>query len=349
MMHVNKENIKNNRIVRNTYYYLNGIVNRNKLRKKAEKTIEKFALEFPSDEDKRIQIEDMIRMNMRYGYGFDEYIYFQFDKRNLDERRKFVADWEHLGYTCAMNNPANAELFDNKWKTFQTYQPYYHRDVDYIEGDAGKEAYEEFTSLHSDFIIKPLDQSCGHGVRIIHGEDTFEELLSENNGHFLIEELIDQTREMAQFHSASVNTVRVPTISIGEEVHIVNPFFRIGQHGNHVDNAGSGGIICAVNASTGTIFAAADEYGKRFEQHPDTGRQIVGYTLPQWEKAKELVAELAKVTPDNHYTGWDLALTDDGWLLVEANRRGQFVWQIASQIGFRDEINQYLKELGTKY
>jgi len=37
MMHVSKENIKNNRIVRNTYYYLNGIANRDKLRKKPKK------------------------------------------------------------------------------------------------------------------------------------------------------------------------------------------------------------------------------------------------------------------------------------------------------------------------
>lgn len=349
-MWTTKENIKNSRILRNTYYYLNGITNREKLRKKAERTIEKFGVEFLSEDAKKTQIEDMIRMNMRYGYGFNEYIYYHFDKRSLEERRKFVADWEHLGYTCAMNNPSNAEIFDNKWRTYQTYRPYYQRDVEYIEGTAGKLAYKEFTSRHSDFIVKPLDQSCGHGVRIIcGGGTTFEELMGENKGRFLVEELINQSKEIQEFHPASVNTVRVPTISIGEDIHVVNPFFRIGQHGKHVDNAGSGGIICAVDASTGTLFAAADEYGKRFDIHPDTGRQIVGYKLPHWEKAKKLVKELAKVTPDNHYTGWDLALTDDGWILVEANRRGQFVWQIASQIGFRDEINHYLKELGVKY
>ena len=33
-MWTTKENIKNSRILRNTYYYLNGITNREKLRKK---------------------------------------------------------------------------------------------------------------------------------------------------------------------------------------------------------------------------------------------------------------------------------------------------------------------------
>jgi len=116
-----------------------------------------------------------------------------------------------------------------------------------------------------------------------------------------------------------------------------------------VDNAGAGGIICAVNADTGITFAAADEHGKRFALHPQTKHNLVGFQIPDWEEAKAFVCELAETVPDNRYTGWDIALTDSGWVLVEANRRGQFVWQIASQIGFREEINSILKELEIKY
>lgn len=356
MSHINKENIKNNRAVRYAYYFVNGIVHRKALKKKAEKTIEAFGVRFQNRKDREKTIEDMLQMNSRYGYGFNEYLYYHFSEKTLTERRSFVADWEHLGYTCAMNDPDNAEIFDNKWKTYKTFRPYYRRDVQICKGVEDAPEFQRFLKAHERVVIKPLDASCGHGVQVINmktagviSTEKYKELLKESKGRFIVEEFIDQTEEMSRFHPASVNTVRMPTIRIGEKVHFVNPFFRIGQHGNHVDNAGSGGIICAIDVETGTIFAAADEHGKRFEIQPDTKEQIIGRVIPKWNEAKDLVTELAKVVPDNHYTGWDLALREDGWVLVEANRRGQFVWQIASQKGFREEIDHYLKQLGLKY
>lgn len=56
--------------------------------------------------------------------------------------------------------------------------------------------------------------------------------------------------------------------------------------------------------------------------------------------------ELADVLPDNHYTGWDLALTDNGWVLQEANDRGTFIlFQITEKKGFKQEIEEIVHEL----
>ena len=59
--------------------------------------------------------------------------------------------------------------------------------------------------------------------------------------------------------------------------------------------------------------------------------------------------ELAQVTPENRYTGWDCALTEHGWVMVEANRQGQFVWQIPLQQGCREEMDLILAGIGLKY
>ena len=263
-----------------------------------------------------------------------------------------VALHEHLGYACAMNDHKNDELFDDKWKTYQSFRPFFGRDAALCEGADRETTFMEFVEKHPDFVVKPLDASCGQGVKVVRGGGTKSllcEILEEMKGSFLVEELIHQVDETAKFHPASLNTVRVPTIRVGETVHYVHPFFRIGQHGNSVDNAGAGGIICVAEPESGCVIAAADEHGKTYEVHPDSGEQIIGFRIPKWEEAKTFVAELTKVLPDNHYTGWDIALTENGWVLVEGNRRGQFVWQIPLQKGSRDEIEGYLRALRVRY
>ena len=58
-----------------------------------------------------------------------------------------------------------------------------------------------------------------------------------------------------------------------------------------------------------------------------------------------MAKQLAQVIPSNRWTGWDLALTDDGWIMVEGNARAQFGFQIADRTGFRAAIESYMKEL----
>lgn len=74
-------------------------------------------------------------------------------------------------------------------------------------------------------------------------------------------------------------------------------------------------------------------------------QRLLRFKLPRWDEAVSLVKEAAQVVPDNRYCSWDLALTEKGWVVVEVNARGQFIWQYATKIGFRDEINKMLKEL----
>lgn len=352
---MNREALKNNRFIRHCYYRLKSITKRKQLEKIAEDCLNRFQKSFKTKEEKRRCIKDMISVYGRHGFGFDEYLLYNFELKDESERLSFVADWEHLGYACTLNSQENNIIFDNKHKTYEKFQKYYKRKIILFEDEDQCSEFIEFASSHSSFILKPLALSCGNGIAIVKSDEHecfatwFGELLSQYNRRFIVEELIIQTNTMAKLHPSSVNTVRVPTIRTDDEVLIVNPFFRVGQGGNCVDNAGAGGIICSVDKDSGEVFAAADEHGRRFTEHPQTSERLVGFQIPNWEEGKELVRELAKVVPSNRYTGWDIALTEDGWVLVEANRRGQFVWQIASQIGFRKEINDILKKLGKKY
>ena len=115
----------------------------------------------------------------------------------------------------------------------------------------------------------------------------------------------------------------------------------MGQGSSFVDNAGSGGVFGIVDLETGRVYAACDELGNKYEVHPDTKERIIGFVVPRWKEAVALAKELITVIPSVRWVGWDLALTDDGWVLIEGNERAQFVFQFPDRKGCRKEIDEF--------
>lgn len=78
---------------------------------------------------------------------------------------------------------------------------------------------------------------------------------------------------------------------------------------------------------------------RAFNFHPDTGVQLIGRNIPRWDELIRLAKELALVT-EQKYVSWDLALTDAGWVMVEANYKGQLA-QEGNRQGLRSELSRY--------
>ena len=68
-----------------------------------------------------------------------------------------------------------------------------------------------------------------------------------------------------------------------------------------------------------------------------TNIKFDGFKIPYWEKIKSMVIEAAKVNPNIHIVGWDVAIQKDGPLLIEGNRGPGF------------DLVQVLLKRGTKY
>ena len=53
--------------------------------------------------------------------------------------------------------------------------------------------------------------------------------------------------------------------------------------------------------------------------HPKTGEPFADFQLPHWQEARKLAEHAAMLFLPLRTIGWDLALTDDGPLLLEGN------------------------------
>ncbi|MBR6569446.1 MAG: hypothetical protein IKK75_03235 [Clostridia bacterium] len=311
-----------------------------------------------SAEEKARTLEDILDMARKYRFSAEEYFYYHFADRDEAERATFVSDLNRIDFCETLNKFKNLAIFDDKMRSYEVFGDYYGRDCCCVNNQRDTQSFLTFVKKHSRFMLKPLTGTCGKGIRIVtldendlirQAEAVVAEFFSGgSNDGFIAEELIVQVPEMEKFNPDSVNTVRISVVRFDEGCEPIAAFFRTGRKGSIVDNAGSGGVFGNVDVQTGRIFAVGDEFGNLYDAHPDSGYAMKGFTIPRWDEAVALAKQLSLVIPDNRYTGWDLALTEKGWLMIEGNSRGQFVWQIPSQTGWLKDMNGILRRLGKK-
>lgn len=85
-----------------------------------------------------------------------------------------------------------------------------------------------------------------------------------------------------------------------------------------------------------------DELGNRYEKHHDSGITFAGWQIPRYDELVATVKEMhEKIMPEHPYIGWDMALTDAGWVVIECNW-GQFVNQYIDHIGLKNDFIHFL-------
>lgn len=268
---------------------------------------------------------DMHFCRLFYKVNYREYFMFVFPKLNKKGRKDFIGIFEWHDILAKINPAESMALFDDKYKTYQKFREYYKRDVVKISSKEDYPIFDEFIKSHNVFLVKAINLDGGRGIYAVNTKDkdfSSERLFADilKQGEALLEERIIQSSEIAEFHPESVNTLRAVTYNENENIRIFFTLMRFGRGAMIVDNGLAGGILASVDTETGIIDTAGwDENLGKYLIHPDTCKQIIGFKVPHWIEAKELCIKLASVIPSHKLVGWDLALTDKGWIMVEGN------------------------------
>lgn len=279
-----------------------------------------------------------------FGYGFhpDEYMFFDLGGVNKepDKRRAFVSEQERVCFRFSVNDFSDSLLSD-KADTYNRFAGYYKRNAFCVDRKADLAGFKNFLEGKTEFVQKYVSSSRGQDVKLIkvseiHLERYFEKL--KKQGRFLLEDKIIQSSTL-NTHSTSVNNIRVSTFRTRKGIVPVCGFYTMGLKNTFVVNATIGCVFAAIDVKTGLICSdGCDEFGNRYEKHPDSGEHIKGFQLPEWDKAIALCTEIAEQLEHFGYVSFDLAHTIDGWDIVEINPSGQFLHQAGTLAGFRQEL-----------
>jgi hypothetical protein len=199
-------------------------------------------------------------------------------------------------------------------------------------------------------VVKLNDCGGGEGFKLLRFMDgkyfvnqleytraDFTKYLAEMD-NYLIEKFCTQSDFENQLFPYSVNTLRIITgQSKDGHLEILGATHRFGfAKDSFADNACQGGLFASVDVNTG-ILSYAYSRGKdalhdeghrikKYKSHPTTGSQIEGVKIPNWKDLCENMLLLQKKLEfiGAKFIAWDIALTDQGFCIIEANSSCDF-------------------------
>ncbi len=297
-------------------------------------------------------LTDWAKERYLYRVPVDEYFKYEFYNKNRKGRNSFVAGKRSSVFFNTCNDKEERRFLDDKSLFVQKYKEYTGRETLDMT-DASFEEFAQFVQEKKDIFVKPKDghfglgvyvQDCGEGVDI---KALYESLVTSP---YMVEERIIQHPDMAAFNDTSVNTLRIITFVHPDGTASVMPgaLIRIGRKGGIADNFHHGGIGAQIDEKTGIVVTCGlDQSGTRWVTHPDSGKRIVGFQVPQWEKLCNCVKKAALVCPKVRCVGWDVVLTaDEKVVLIEGNGwPDPDLYQMSDGIGRWSLFREYLREV----
>lgn len=267
---------------------------------------------------------DMLWCAKRYGAGYYDYQIFAFYNLNKEQRKTFVTRLISKKFNTYMNDPEYDHLFNNKDEFNVLFKDYIGRGFLELE-KATKDEVKDFVSTREYIFCKMKDLECGHGCERLKISDfaDFDALYDylTDKKFCTIEDNIVQHPALSKLYSNAVNSLRIITIIDDNNVpHCVYLVQKMGCGGSIIDN---NCLFSPVDPETGVIKYPAHSgdttKGIVYNEHPDTKIHIQGYQLPFIKEAVDMCLKAAMVVPQVRYVGWDVALTENGPVIIEGN------------------------------
>lgn len=292
---------------------------------------------------------DMMWCWCRYGASPKNYLWFNFQGANGKERKTYMTHRKNKKIANRFNKPESIYKVQDKFAFAEILGEQYGR----LYAKSNQMDFSTFEKIAQKgrVVYKPLTGAQGAGISVFSVEEGLTEIYSKiiSLPVGIVEEWIEQHEDMSGLYSDAVNPLRIQTLYVGDEVHIIAGTVTI-ANGTKIANASApNSIFALIDVKTGKVFTDGCDYsGNYFLQHPETKKEFKGFQIPYWNEVVKLVTKTAKCLPDVRHIGWDVAICKDGPIIIEANETpGYTAFQVykltKTQQGIMPEYNKLIK------
>lgn len=262
---------------------------------------------------------DMVRCGLTYQAGYYDYQEFEFYLLNAKQRRTYLTRGINNAIIRKYNDKSYFEQFNDKIVFNRIFDKYLGREWCDLRS-VTQEEFAAFAHRNPVMMAKPIDGEGGTGIEKYVCEGNASELYwqMKEKGQDLVEGYVEQHEQMNRLYPNSVNTLRMFTIYKEGKGIFLQAMLKMGNGGT-VDNFSAGGMYTFVDATGRVVAPAIDKADCLHIHHPVTGTEIAGFSVPDFDRAVDLVCRAACEIPQVAYVGWDVAIGKDGPVLIEGN------------------------------
>ncbi len=176
--------------------------------------------------------------------------------------------------------------------------------------------------------------------------------LAEGEDGFLIQRRLEPAPAIAAAFGGRLWSIRLLMLLTPDGPVLHRATAKVPTGSNPADNYWrKGNLLAALDPASGTIWRAVTGSAETFQtvtQHPDTGADLIGATIPRWTETVDLVMRAAPMLPGIGTQSWDVAVADAGPVILEVNFGGDLnLSQLACGYGTLDETyRQHLARYG---
>ena len=142
---------------------------------------------------------------------------------------------------------------------------------------------------------------------------------------FVFQEEVKQHEAINRINPFCVNTMRIESFTNKDNVsRIMSGILRLGFNESYLDNVSKGGAYVGIDFEKGVLRREAvsdftNGRARTYLEHPYSKIVFEGYPIPYFDEITALVIKASQLIPQLKVIGWDVAITPEGPLFIEAN------------------------------
>lgn len=267
--------------------------------------------------------KDIIRAKKRNHISFGEYEWTGYHMRTEVQKNSISTLWTRAQFRKTYTDRRYISILMNKYIFSKVFSDFYGRNC-LLTRDMNEARLCELAGESGKVVYKPACKGQGKGVRILPAgtaeerSAAMEFIRSEAQG--IVEAYICQHDVLARLNPGAVSIVRFYSVCPPSGSYLFAPVLTTAIS-REISNGCQDALTAMIDIRTGTVITDAVDQNKMMEHavHPITGVPFQGLRLPFWEETIEMMRRAVPLASKISNIGWDVALTGDGPIIVEAN------------------------------